>query len=294
MLEQLTPTTRYNSLQELRQPLRAENDPGFQVSQNLGHLILQLQRNKLFQKSKWTWKQIVSQLSYHIRAPIHLYCSSQFSSVAQSSSTVCDPMDCSTPGFPVHHQLTELLKFLTIESVISPNHLILCHPLPLPPSIFSSMRVFSNESVLCIRWPMYWSFSFSISPFNEYSGQISLRIDWKTPVFFIFIREWLLYNMLLLSVVQQSEPDISIHIYISIYLYLSIYIYISWSICILQGCILSPYISSLYAEYNMKNAGLDEAQAGIKIARRTVNNLRYADDTILMAESEEELKSLLR
>jgi len=70
-----------------------------------------------------------------------------------------------------------LLKLLSIESVMPSNHLILCHPL-LPPSIFPSIRTFSNESVLHIRWPKYWSFSFSISPSNEYSGLISIRIDW--------------------------------------------------------------------------------------------------------------------
>ena len=71
-----------------------------------------------------------------------------------------------------------LLKLMSIESVMPSNHLILCCPLLLPPSIFSSIRVFSNESVLHIRWPKYWSFSFSISPSNEYSGLISFRIDW--------------------------------------------------------------------------------------------------------------------
>ena len=71
-----------------------------------------------------------------------------------------------------------LLKPMSIELVIPSNHLILCHPLLLLPSIFPSIRVFSNELVLCIRWPKYWSFSFSISPSNEYSGLISFRIDW--------------------------------------------------------------------------------------------------------------------
>ena len=98
----------------------------------------------------------------------------QFSSVTQSCPTLCDPMDCSTPGFPVHHQLLELLKLMSIESVMPSNHLTLCCPLLLPPSIFPSIRVFSNKSVLCTRWPKYWSFSFSISPSNEYSGLISL------------------------------------------------------------------------------------------------------------------------
>ena len=71
-----------------------------------------------------------------------------------------------------------LLKLMSIELVMPSNHLILCHPLLLPPSIFPSIRVFSNESVLLIRWPKYWSFSFSISPSNEYSGPISFRMDW--------------------------------------------------------------------------------------------------------------------
>ena len=71
-----------------------------------------------------------------------------------------------------------LLKLMSIESVMPSNHLILCHPLLLSPSVFPSIRVFSNESVLCIRWPKYWSFSFSISPSNEYSGLISFRMGW--------------------------------------------------------------------------------------------------------------------
>ena len=71
-----------------------------------------------------------------------------------------------------------LLKLMSIESMMPSNHLILCRPLPLPPSIFPSIRVFSNESVLHMRWPKYWSFSFSISPSNEYSGLISFRMDW--------------------------------------------------------------------------------------------------------------------
>ena len=84
-------------------------------------------------------------------------------------------MDCNTPGFPVHHELPELVS---IESVMPSNHLILCHPLLLLPSIFPSIRVFLNKSVLCIRWPGYWNFSFSLSPSTEYSELISLRIDW--------------------------------------------------------------------------------------------------------------------
>ena len=100
------------------------------------------------------------------------------SSVAQSCPTLCDSMDCSKSGLSVHHQLLILLKFMSIESVMPSNHLILCHPLPLLPSIFPSIRVFSNESVLHSRWPKYWSFSFNISPSNEHSGLISFRMDW--------------------------------------------------------------------------------------------------------------------
>ena len=87
-------------------------------------------------------------------------------------------MDCSTPGLPVHHNSQSLHKFMSIESVMPSNHLILCHPLFLLPSIFPSMRVFSNKSVLRIRWPEYWSFSFSISLSNEYSGLITFRMEW--------------------------------------------------------------------------------------------------------------------
>ena len=90
---------------------------------------------------------------------------------------LCNTMDCSTPGFCVHHQLQSLLKLMSIESVMPSNHLILCQPL-LWPSVFASIRVFSSESVLCIRWPKYWSFSFNISPSNEYSELIFFRIDW--------------------------------------------------------------------------------------------------------------------
>ena len=86
-------------------------------------------------------------------------------------------MDCSTPGFPVHHQHLELAQ-TPIESLMASYRLILCDPLLLLPSIFPSLRVFSNESVLLIRWPKYWSFNFRISPPNEYSGLISFRMDW--------------------------------------------------------------------------------------------------------------------
>ena len=108
---------------------------------------------------------------------VHIvFCSVQFSSVTQSCPTICDPMDCSTPGLPVHHQLLEFTQTMSTRSVMPSNHLILCHPFLLPPSIFPRIRVFSNESVLCIRWPKDWSFSFSISPSKEYSRLISFRI----------------------------------------------------------------------------------------------------------------------
>ena len=109
---------------------------------------------------------------------LNLVLNCPLSSVIQSGPTLCDPMDCSMPGFPVHHQFLELTQTHILESVMPSNHLILCHPFLLSPSIFPSIRVFSKESVLCIRWPKYWSFSFSISPSNEYSGLISFWMDW--------------------------------------------------------------------------------------------------------------------
>ena len=87
-------------------------------------------------------------------------------------------MNRSTPGLPVNHQLLESSQIMSIESVMPSNHLISCCPLPLPPSIFPIIRVFSSESVLRIRCPQYWSFSFNISPSNEHPGLISFRLDW--------------------------------------------------------------------------------------------------------------------
>ena len=106
----------------------------------------------------------------------------QFGSVAQLCQTLCNPMDRSTPGLPVHHQLWSLPKLKSIKSLMPSNHLILCPPLLLSPSIFLSIRVFSNESAFPIRWAKYWSFSFNISPSNEHSGLISFRIDWFDPL----------------------------------------------------------------------------------------------------------------
>ena len=103
----------------------------------------------------------------------------QFSSAAQSCPTLRNPMDRSMPGLPVHHQLSEFAQTHVhqVGDAIQPSHPLLCPPLLLP-SIFPSIRVFSNESVLRIRWPKYWSFSFNISASNEHSGLISFRMDW--------------------------------------------------------------------------------------------------------------------
>ena len=103
----------------------------------------------------------------------------QFSSVAQSCLTFCDPMNCSTPGLPVYHQLLEFSQTHVhwVSAAFQPSCPLLS-PSPPAPSIFYSIRVFSNESALCIRWPKYWNFSFNISPSNEYLGLISFRMDW--------------------------------------------------------------------------------------------------------------------
>ena len=100
--------------------------------------------------------------SFTRKAPSHFFLATiQFT---QLCPTLCDPMDCSMSGFPVHHQSPSLLKLMSIVLVMPFNHFILCRSLLFPPSIFPSIRVFSNELVLPIRWPKYWSFSFSISP----------------------------------------------------------------------------------------------------------------------------------
>ena len=105
------------------------------------------------------------------------FSSVQFSLVTQPCSTLCNPMNSSMPGLPVHHQLPESLRLTSIESVMASSHLILCRPLlllaPIPPSI----KVFSNESTLCMRWPKDWSFSLSISPSNAHPGLIPFRMD---------------------------------------------------------------------------------------------------------------------
>ena len=105
------------------------------------------------------------------------FSSVQFSSFAQLCPTLCDPMNCSMPGLPVHHQLPEFTQTQCPSSHPS-SHPILCHPLLLLPPIPPSIRVFSNESTVRMRWPKYWSFSFSIIPTKEYPGLISFRMDW--------------------------------------------------------------------------------------------------------------------
>ena len=101
----------------------------------------------------------------------------QFNSVSQSCPTLCDPWTAAHQASLSIINSQSSPKLMSIKSVMPSNHLILCPPLLLPPSIFPSIRVFSNESVLHIRWPKYWSFSFGISPSNEYSGLISFRMD---------------------------------------------------------------------------------------------------------------------
>ena len=102
----------------------------------------------------------------------------QFSSVTQSCPTLCDPMNHSMPGLPVHRQLPSSLKLMSIELVMPSRNLILCHSLLLLPPIPPSIRVFSNESTLRMRWPKYWSFSFSSIPSKEHPGLISFKMDW--------------------------------------------------------------------------------------------------------------------
>ena len=103
----------------------------------------------------------------------------QFSSVSQSCQILCNPMNHSMPSLSVHHHHSQSPpKLMSIESVMPSNHLILCRPLLLLPPIPPSIRVFSNESALLMRWPKYWSFSFNISPSNEHLGLVSFRMDW--------------------------------------------------------------------------------------------------------------------
>ena len=129
----------------------------------------------------------------------------QFSSVTQSCPTICDPMDCSTPGLPAVASSRSLLKLMSIELVMPSNHLILCRPLLLLTSVFPSIRVFCIDSVIRIRRPKYWNFSFSISPSNEHSGLISFRMDWLDLLAFQGTLKSLLQNhSLKASILQHS------------------------------------------------------------------------------------------
>ena len=120
-------------------------------------------------RTEWgTWLKILSTELFSV----------QFSSVAESCQTLCYPMDCSMPGLPVHHHLPEFTQTHVHWVSEAIQHLIFCRPLLLPNSIFPSIRVFSNESVLQLRWPKYWSFRFSVSPSNEHPGLFSFRMDW--------------------------------------------------------------------------------------------------------------------
>ena len=205
---------------------------------------------------------------------------------------------------------------MSIESVMPSNHLILCRPLFLPPSIFPSIRVFSSESVLHIRWPKYWSFSFSISLSNDYSGLSSFTMDWLDLLVVQGILKSLLQHQCLKAsillcsavfIVQLSHPYMTtgkttaltrrtfvgkVMSLLCNMLSRVVITFLPRTKCLLIQWLQSP-CTHLYAEYIMRNPGLEEAQAGIKTAGRNINNLRYADDTTLMAESEEELKSLL-
>ena len=125
------------------------------------------------------------------------------SSVAQSCQTVCNPTNCGRPGLPVHHQLPESTQTHVHRVGMPSNHLILCRALLLLPPIPPSIRVFSNESALLIRWPKYWSFSFSIIPSKEIPGLISFRMDWL---------DLLAVQRTLKSLLQHHSSKASIHI----------------------------------------------------------------------------------
>ena len=176
------------------------NPPGSSVHRTLQARLLELIAISSFKRSSQPRDQTcVSYLScigrqilyhcWHLESPRILVmthqrwspekgCTVQFSSDSQPCPTLCNPMDCSTPGSLSITSSWSLLKLMFIESVMPPNLPNLCHPLLLLSSIFPSIRVFSSESVVRIRWPKYWSFSFSISPSSEYSGPISFRMDW--------------------------------------------------------------------------------------------------------------------
>ena len=126
----------------------------------------------------WLWYIIIIIYSWILFPRYLLGFLYQFLFSCSVVSDSLNPVDCSMPGFPVHHQLLELAQTHVHWLVKPSNYLILCRPLLLLPSIFPRIRVFSNESVLPIKWPKYWNFSFSINSSSEYSGLISFRFDW--------------------------------------------------------------------------------------------------------------------
>ena len=139
----------------------------------------------------------------------------QFSSVAQLCPTLCDPMNRSTPGLPVHHQFLEFTQTHVhwVGDPIQPSHP--CRPLLLLPSIFPSIRVFSNESALHIRWPKYQSFSFNISPSSEHPGLISFRMDWLD----LLAVQWPISTQKLSNIISHKENANENHNSISLYTY---------------------------------------------------------------------------
>ena len=136
----------------------------------------------------------------------------QFSSVTQSCLTLCDPMNCSTPGLPVHHQLPEFTQTHVHRVGDASSHLILCRPLLLLPPIPPSIRVFSNESTLHMRWPKYQSFSFSISPSKEHPGLVSFRMDWLDLLAVQgTLKSLLQHHSSKASILQHSQSNSHIH-----------------------------------------------------------------------------------
>ena len=127
-------------------------------------------------KSKFYCMYIKKQVSKILNS--NRSCMNQFSSVTKLCPTLYDPMNCSTPSLPVITNSQSSLRLMSIESVMPSSHLLLCRPFLLLPPILPSIRVFSNESTLHMRWPKYWSFSFSIIPSKEHPGLISFRMDW--------------------------------------------------------------------------------------------------------------------
>ena len=165
----------------------------------------------------------------------------QFSSVAQSCPTLCDPMNLSTPG-PLSITVSwSSLRLTSIELVMPSSHLILCHPLLLLPPIPPSIRVFSSQSTLRMRWPKYWSFSFSIIPCNEHPGLISFRTDWLDLLAVQGTLKSLLQlhrDKFLYSGPSQTLPYVSLHLAICV-LY-----------CILYYIIKLVHISSCFPEFH--------------------------------------------